>query len=170
MGAGFAPFVAQDSLQAGFKAKILVANTHYSSAVWTVDAVVPDLRTPNVEGALSVTQKNGFAPFTGNREDVGFITRRPGLVSADVMVRNATFDVEENPFSAPLLFALGLAASADYYAVQILPAGMDGPKWDFPYLMIVQLSQQSSSTGLSPITFMGRSHGKFGFPFNPEEA
>jgi len=135
--------------QAGFNAKVRINSQLFSAAEWSVDEEARDLETTNTEGT----------PGSLGTGIIGKESRISGVKGMRVMIRQATFDPNENVFVAPRSVVVGTFAT-----VQIYPSGLAGFSYYLPNMLVLTSNYHGQADGLQPLSLTGKGDGVYNAP------
>lgn len=150
------------NFMAGFQAKSTIDGTPYAFATYRIRASGMRHNVSNTEGLAgnsalgNAPQLGAVANFTGVP---CFESVLPGLDHLEATVRQATFDMANNPFLAPILLDIGF-----YYELIVFYAA-SGPNWAVDSFLVNEIDSDGDVNGLQPVSFSGSSDG--GFTINP---
>ena len=144
--------------QAGFQAKARLGasgaapTTAYAIARWTIADEVQEQDVSNTEGQEGNTTISSLNP--------GFSAYIAGLRRFTANLVNASFDVTNNPFAAPLNLNAGV-----YVAIKLFLNQATGVSWFCTSFLINRISQDGDVRGLQPLTIAGVGDGFYTDPF-----
>lgn len=145
---------------AGFNAKATIDSAAYAFATYRVRAVGQHHDVSNTEGLAgnSGIPAAQLGDVSGASGAAVFQSNLPGQLHLEATVRQATFDLANNPFAAPIVLDVGF-----FYEIAILYVTA-GPAWEADSFLINDLSGEGDVKGLQPVSFSGVSDGKFFLP------
>ena len=137
--------------QAGFQAKVRVNATAYAGATYQISDETPEQDVSNTEG-IAGNPLNAVIAI-GNTAVIA------GLKRYTATIRNATFDVLSNPFTAPFLLASGT-----YIALRVFLNGAAGVSWNCASFFVNRTGSDGDVKALQPISFSGIGDGAYSVP------
>lgn len=138
----------------GFLASMSIGGVAFNFAEVSIDESAEDLDTTSSEGRTGDPSAVADSLYPG-----GFQSAVAGPRIARVSVKQATYDTDHNPYLAPFTFLRG-----DYIAMEVFPDRQDeDTSWQFPSLLVTEMKYEQTAKGLQPVSFSGRSNGKY-FP------
>ena len=135
------------SKRAGWENRVKVNGIAYRTKRTTIEDSAADLEVTDSEGVPG----NPLAT-----EAPGFYAAVPGISKGTFSLQSATFDDDDNPFSAPLSLAAG-----NYISVEAYPAGLTGVAHVYENCLITKIRHEMDVDGLSPVTIEGVTDGSY---------